>query len=314
MSSSSSKAQEQQQRALQQTHARLEQLRAQLAARPRSGRLAGKVAILTGCGSLLGIGRATALQFAKEGASHVYLTDLDDENLSSLKDIIKKDYPDVKVTTLALDAADEEAVKALCEQAVSENGQLDIFFANAGVATGAPLHSTDADEVDRVLKVNTVSCFHALKYASLAMKVVPPAGKSPSGKTLSGGSIIMTSSVAGLRSGAGSVEYSASKAAVVSMAQTGSWQLSRSGIRVNAVCPGLIETGMTAPVFEMARERGAEGKIGQLNPAGRYGIASEIAYAVTFLASDEASYVNGIALPVDGGLSASHPIVPGKSY
>ncbi|KAK0536101.1 hypothetical protein OC834_001286 [Tilletia horrida] len=314
MSSSSTRAQEQQKAALAQTNARLEQLRAQLQARPRSQRLQGKVAIITGAGSLLGIGRATALQFAHEGASHLYLADLDDENLGGLKEAISKAYPDVKVTILALDAADEDAVKSLCDRAVAENGQLDIFFANAGVATGAPLHHTDTEDVDRVLKVNTVSCFHALKYASLAMKVVPPQGKSPSNKTMSGGSIIMTSSVAGLRSGAGSVEYSASKAAVVSLAQTGSWQLSRTGIRVNAICPGLIETGMTSAVFEMARDRGAEGKIGQLNPSGRYGIASEIAYAVTFLASDEASYVNGVALAVDGGLSASHPIVPGKSY
>ncbi|KAK0553796.1 hypothetical protein OC846_000444 [Tilletia horrida] len=307
---SSSKAQQAAERALAQTRARIDLLRQQLSARPRSGRLAGKVAILTGVGSLLGIGRATALQFAHEGASHLYLTDLEEDNLSDLKQTINKSYPDVQVTILGCDASDEEAVKGLCDRAIKENGQLDIFFANAGVATGAPLHDTDTEDVDRVLKINTVSCFHALKYASLAMKVVPSGGA----KTMSGGSIIMTSSVAGLRSGAGSVEYSASKAAVVSLAQTGAWQLARTGIRVNAICPGLIETGMTAPVFEMARDRGAEGKIGQLNPAGRYGVASEIAYAVTFLASDEASYVNGVALAVDGGLSASHPIVPGKSY
>ncbi|CAD6885956.1 unnamed protein product [Tilletia controversa] len=308
--SSSSRAQEEQNKALAQTKARIELLRSQLAQQPRAGRLAGKVAILTGVGSLLGIGRATAFQFAHQRASHLYLTDLDDENLGNLKDELNKAYPDVKVTVQACDAADEQAVKSLCDRAISETGQLDIFFANAGVATGAPLHQTDTEDVDRVFRINTVSCFHALKYASLAMKVL----NSEGGKTMSGGSIIMTSSIAGLRSGGGSVEYSASKAAVVSLAQTGAWQLARTGIRVNAICPGLIETGMTAPVFEMARDRGAEGKIGQLNPTGRYGIASEIAYAVTFLASDEASYVNGVALAVDGGLSASHPIVPGKSY
>jgi NAD(P)-dependent dehydrogenase (short-subunit alcohol dehydrogenase family) len=81
---------------------------------------------------------------------------------------------------------------------------------------------------------------------------------------------------------------------------------------VNALCPGLIETGMTEPVFNMARARGTAGKIGQLNPAARPGVADEIARAALFLASDEASYVNGQAVAVDGGLSASHPIVPGK--
>lgn len=86
----------------------------------------------------------------------------------------------------------------------------------------------------------------------------------------------MTASVAGLRSGAGSLDYSASKAAVINMASTGAWQLGKTNIRVNAVCPGLIETGMTAPVFDMARGRGAGSKIGQLNPTGRYGVAEEV--------------------------------------
>jgi NAD(P)-dependent dehydrogenase (short-subunit alcohol dehydrogenase family) len=85
-----------------------------------------------------------------------------------------------------------------------------------------------------------------------------------------------------------------------------------NGRVVNALCPGLIETGMTAPVFEMARSRGSGGKIGQLNPTARAGVADEIARAALFLASDEASYVNGHAWPVDGGLSASLPVVPGK--
>ena len=86
----------------------------------------------------------------------------------------------------------------------------------------------------------------------------------------------MTASVAGMRSGAGSLDYSASKAAVINMASTASWQLAKTNIRVNAICPGLIETGMTAPTFEMARARGSAGKIGQLNPTGRYGVAEEV--------------------------------------
>lgn len=114
------------------------------------------------------------------------------------------------------------------------------------------------------------SCFIALKHASEAMKI------TSSSKSESGGSIIMTASVAGIRSGAGSLDYSASKAAVINMASTASWQLARTNIRVNAICPGLIETGMTAPTFEMARERGNAGKIGQLNPTGRYGVAEEV--------------------------------------
>ena len=126
------------------------------------------------------------------------------------------------------------------------------------------------------------------------------------------GSIIGTASVAGLRSNAGSTPYSASKAAVISLAQTISYQLVGTGVRVNAICPGIIETGMTAPVYEAARKRGTEKKIGQLNPMRRGGNADEVARVALFLGSDEASYVNGQAWAVDGGLSAGHPYVPGK--
>src|SRR6202035_4164391 len=95
--------------------------------------------------------------------------------------------------------------------------------------------------------------------------------------TQSRGAVICSASVAGLRSGAGGVPYSASKAGVISMVQTVANQLTGSGVRINAICPGLIETGMTRPIFERARERGSEGKIGQLNPLQRYGVPQEIA-------------------------------------
>ena len=126
------------------------------------------------------------------------------------------------------------------------------------------------------------------------------------------GSIIGTASVAGLRSNAGSSDYSASKAGVISLAQTISYQLAATGIRINAICPGLIETGMTAPMFEAARARGTERKVGQLNPLKRAAHADEVARVALFLGSDESSYVNGQAWAVDGGLSAGHPVVPGK--
>ncbi|KAJ1032021.1 hypothetical protein NDA13_002397 [Ustilago tritici] len=290
------------------TMQRLERIRNHLDKRPRSGRLSGKVAIITGCGSLSGIGRATAMQFAHEGVKHIYVCDIDDENLPSLKEDITKRYPEVKCTAIASDAADEASVTSIIDQAISDNGHLDIFFANAARATGAPISATDVEDLETTYHINITSCFLACKYASAAM------AKTGGSKTESSGSIILTASVAGLRSGAGSVDYSASKAAVISLAQTTAWQLQRSNIRVNAVCPGLIETGMTLPTFEMARERGTAGKIGQLNPTARYGVAQEIANAVTFLASDEASYVNGVALPVDGGLQASLPVVPGKFH
>ena len=152
----------------------------------------------------------------------------------------------------------------------------------------------------------TRSPFLAAKHAAPAMQKTSPQ------KDTASGSIIMTASVAGLRSNGGPTSYSASKAAVISLAQTMAYQLAGTGIRVNTICPGLIETGMTSIVFEMARARGTEKKIGQLNPLNRPGHADEIARAVLFLGSDESSYVNGQAWAIDGGLSAGLPYVPGK--
>lgn len=131
-------------------------------------------------------------------------------------------------------------------------------------------------------------------------------------KKYAGGSIIGTASVAGLRSNAGSTDYSASKASVVSLAQTIAYQLAGTGIRINAICPGVVETGMTSMMYDAARARGTEKKIGQLNPLRRGAHADEVARVALFLGSDESSYVNGQAWAVDGGLSAGHPVVAGK--
>ncbi|MCA3756934.1 MAG: SDR family oxidoreductase, partial [Phenylobacterium sp.] len=160
-----------------------------------------------------------------------------------------------------------------------------------------PREDQDAAHWAEVLRVNLIGPFLAIKHAS---RVMVPRGR---------GSIVMTASVAGIRSGAGGLPYSASKAGVINLAQTAANDLYGTGVRVNAICPGLIETGMTKPIFDGARARGNEAKIGQLNPLTRYGVPSEIAHAGLFLASDDASYVNGQAIAVDGGLSSSHPVV-----
>src|SRR6202008_4029488 len=119
------------------------------------------------------------------------------------------------------------------------------------------------------------------------------------------GAIVCTASVAGLKSGASGHPYAASKAGVISLVQTTAYSLSGTGVRINAVCPGLIETGMTKPVFDRARERGTQDKIGQLNPLKRAGQPHELAAMGLFLLSDEASYVNGQAIPGGGGLPPS---------
>ncbi|EMR62128.1 putative 3-oxoacyl-(acyl-carrier-protein) reductase protein [Eutypa lata UCREL1] len=270
-------------------------------------RVEGKVIIITGANSPLGIGRAAAHQFAENGARAVYICDLDATHLEAHGREIASRFPGVEVHARRLDAADEAGVRDLVADAVARYGRLDVFFANAGVV--GPLRVfgdfTKAEFLG-VLDTNVTSVFLAAKYAAPAMQ------RTSSSKPIPSGSIIATASVAGLRSNAGTTPYAASKAAVISIAQTAAYQLAGTNVRVNAICPGLIETGMTAPTFEAARARGTEAKIGQLNPARRGGRADEVARVALFLGSEEASYVNGQAWAVDGGLSAGHPFVPGK--
>ncbi len=256
-------------------------------------RLAGKSAVVTGAAS--GIGRATALLFAQHGAS-VVVVDRAAE-VQATADAINQ--AGGRAIALVKDVSKEADVESYIQAAVSEFGGLDIVYANAGVSGGLrPYDDLTAADWMNILSINLIGPFLAIKYAA---RVMVPQGH---------GAIICTASVAGLRSGAGGPPYSASKAGVISLVQTSANQFAGTGIRINAICPGLIETGMTQPIFDRARAHGSEAKIGQLNPLRRYGVASEIAQAALFLASDDASYVNGQALAVDGGLSSSLPIVP----
>ncbi|PQE33173.1 3-oxoacyl-(acyl-carrier-) reductase protein [Rutstroemia sp. NJR-2017a WRK4] len=278
-----------------------------IAADPTEPRVKGKVVIVTGTNSPLGIGRASAHQFAQNGARALYICDYNDSHLATHKREIASLYPGVEVHTRKFDAADEQATKEVVEHAVKTYGRLDIFFANAGIVGSNKLFSDiSADEFLATLRTNVVSVHLAAKYGAPAMMLTSAEKKYPSG------SIIATASIAGLRSNGGSSDYSASKSAVISLAQTMCYQLAGTGIRVNAICPGVIETGMTAPMYDAARARGTEKKIGQLNPLGRGAHADEVARVALFLGSDESSYVNGQAWAVDGGLSAGHPFVPGK--
>jgi len=256
------------------------------------GRLEGRTAVITGAGS--GIGRAASKIFAGEGAS-VVCVDRADTVTETAKLVTDAGGKAIAMTG---DAADEGFVKAYVERAQTEFGGLDAVWANAGISGGwVPMQEQDAAHWAEILRVNLIGHFLALKHAS---PVMAARGK---------GSIIMTASVAGIRSGAGGMPYSASKAGVISLAQTAANELYGTGVRVNAICPGIIETGMTKPIYDAARERGTDDKIGQLNPMTRGGEPHEIANMGLFLASDEASYVNGQFIAVDGGLSSSHPVV-----
>jgi NAD(P)-dependent dehydrogenase (short-subunit alcohol dehydrogenase family) len=258
-------------------------------------RLEGKTALISGAAS--GIGRASAILFASEGANVVLL----DRAAAVEQTAATIKSAGGHVVTLVKDSSEEANISDAVATAVREFGALDVCFANAGVSGGmVPLQEQAPEHWLEILKINLIGTFLAVKHAS---RVMTPRQR---------GSIICTASVAGLRSGAGGSPYSSSKAGVISLVQTTAYQLAGTGVRINAICPGLIETGMTRPIFEQARARGTDHKIGQLNPLRRPGAPSEIAYMALFLASDEASYVNGQAFPVDGGLSSSHPIVPPK--
>lgn len=260
-------------------------------------RLEGKIALITGAGS--GIGRASAILFASEGATLV-IGDKSDAVHATAREI---EAAGGKVTALQMDAGDEGDVAKMVAAAVGAYGGIDIAFANAGISGGMDgIFETTPEHMAEVLRVNLIGPMLMVKHAGKRMW-----DQGLSGERM-GGSIILTASVAGIRSGAGGPSYSASKAGVINLAQTSAQQLSETGVRVNAICPGLTETGMTQPTFDYAREKGVTEKIGRLNPLRRAAQPIELANVALFLASDQSSYVNGQAIAVDGGLSSSHPV------
>jgi NAD(P)-dependent dehydrogenase (short-subunit alcohol dehydrogenase family) len=255
------------------------------------GRLEGKRAIVTGAGS--GIGRASALLFAREGA-RVLAVDRSADAVEETAAMVRAEGGDA--LAMAADAGDEAAVEAYVARAIEAFGGIDVVYANAGISGGdVPLFEQQVSSWTEILRVNLIGPFLAVKHAGRHMVAQRR------------GAIVCTASVAGLRSNAGGSPYSASKAGVISLVQTAANSMWGTGVRINAVCPGLIETGMTKPVFDYARSRGNEDKLGQLNPLQRYGLPHEIAAMACFLASDDASYVNGQAVAVDGGLTSTLP-------
>jgi NAD(P)-dependent dehydrogenase (short-subunit alcohol dehydrogenase family) len=248
-------------------------------------RLAGKVAVITGAGS--GIGLATARRFAKEGAT-VVCADLDAGAGTRAADEVGGHFVQV-------DVADEEQVRALFQRVVDEHGGLHIAFNNAGISPSDDdsILTTGIEAWERVQRVNLTSVYLCCKYAIEHMR----AG--------GGGSIINTASfVAVLGSATSQISYTASKGGVLALSRELGVQFAREGIRVNALCPGPINTPLLQELFASDPERAARRMVHI--PMGRFGEADEIAAAVTFLASDDASFITASTFLVDGGISSAY--------
>jgi NAD(P)-dependent dehydrogenase (short-subunit alcohol dehydrogenase family) len=249
------------------------------------GRLADRVAVVTGGGS--GIGRATARRFADEGA-RVVVVDLDEAAGTAVAD-------EVGGTFRRCDVADEAAVAALFEGVAADLGRVDIAFNNAGISPpdDDSILATGLDAWDRVQRVNLTSVYLCSKYALGPML--------RQGK----GSIINTASFVALMGSATSqISYTASKGGVLAMTRELGVQFARSGVRVNALCPGPVATPLLMELFAQDPERAARRLVHV--PMGRFAEPAEIAAAVAFLASDDASFITAATFMVDGGLTGAY--------
>jgi NAD(P)-dependent dehydrogenase (short-subunit alcohol dehydrogenase family) len=253
--------------------------------------LAGKVALVTGAAG--GIGGATARALAAEGA-RLLLVDRDEAALAA----VVATLPDPQAARTAVaDVTDAAAVEAYVQSAVDAFGRLDVLFNNAGIE-GQVATIADADEAafDQVLTVNVKGAWLNLKHAIRAMTALG-----------NGGSIVNTSSGLGTTGIPGLGAYVASKHAVIGLTRTAALEVAADGIRVNAICPGPVDTRMMRSLEQQGMPDDPEGAhtlYQQLVPLGRYGSPAEIADLVVFLASDRSSFMNGAAVAIDGGSTA----------
>lgn len=249
-------------------------------------RFSEKVALITGAGS--GIGRATALRLAREGAT-VAVADINADTAQETVGLIEQEGGTAFAFTC--DVADEDSSRESARRAAERTGKIDILFNNAGVAVRRPVGEQDAEGLDLILRVNVRGAF-------LCAKSVLPYLTRP------GGVIIHTASIVGLVGVRNRAAYSLSKGALLTLTKNMALDYAAEGIRVNAVCPGFVDTSMTKGLF--ADPERAE-QIRRMHPLGRFATADDIAAAVAFLASDEAAFITGHALVVDGGFTAGRP-------
>ncbi len=255
------------------------------------GRLDGRRAIITGGGS--GIGRASAERLAREGA-RIMVVGRREAPLKETAALVTE-AGGICIHHVA-DAGDEGGMADALDRCVAELGGLEIFFANAGNTDSVrPFLEQTATQWEGMFRDNVVTAFIACKLAGRYMA------------EHGGGSIILNSSTGSLRARGGTEAYGAAKAGVNHLTMTAACAFAGRNVRVNAILPGLTETGLTKPMFDWARKSGKEDRLGMLTPMQRPGHVDDMAAVVAFLASDDAAYVDGQLLPVDGGISATHP-------
>ncbi|MCP4004285.1 MAG: SDR family oxidoreductase [bacterium] len=256
------------------------------------GRLEGKTALISGAAS--GIGLACAQRFAAEGASIVGL-DLQKPIDGAAWKQVESAAPKVLFRE-GIDVRDEPAVARACKDAIEHCGRIDILVNAAGVGGGAPCHALETSEWDRVVDINLKGSFLVSKH------VIPQMLEQKSG------SIVHLASVEGIEGLSGSLPYNASKGGVVLMTKTMAIDYGTQGIRVNCLCPGLIETPLTAVLRDVPQLQKIGNQMRDFHAMRRGGRPEEVAAAALFLASDEASFVTGSSLVVDGGWTAGRRV------
>lgn len=252
-------------------------------------KLENKTALITGGGT--GIGKVTALLFAREGAN-VVITGRREAKLKEVVDEAAKEG--LKLDHLVSDVSSEKDCKAAVDYAVGKYGKIDILFNNAGVLYTGTTHETDTGTWDKIFDTNVKGTYWMSRYT------IPVMLKN------GGGSIVNNSSVAGLNGFPGLAAYTASKGAVTLLTKTMALEYADKGIKVNAICPGTIETPMVVDEFlgKVDDRAAAENFLLSLHPIGRFGKPEEVAHTVLFLCDDNVGFMTGNMISIDGGWNA----------